>query len=326
MSLTDRYIFAVRKRLPESRRDNVEKEIKKIIEDRIIEKGGYSQEAEEQVLQELGNPRLLADKYLDRKHYLIGPELYEIYLTILKIIISVTVAVTILGNTVDFLAGNENLLVYFAATIAAALNAAIITFGWITLVFAVLERKAKQEFLKEIQTDWHPKDLPEVRIPQKPFSKIGTIIGICFIILFMILVNGYSQFLGIYLIGNGSSQFIRVLNGEVFQSYLPYINGILLLQLLFTTSKLVFEKWTYIMAAANLIINILSLVLLIAILGNMNIIEPNFISLVSGLASGTENDLLRAMNFSVYLLKALFVLILVADSAGGFYNAYKNSR
>jgi hypothetical protein len=322
MELQERYIAAGLKHIPPTEKDGVEKAMRRIIAERLQERGNASEETEREVLRGLGSPRILAEKQLREPPHLIGPELYGTYMLIVKIVMTVAVIGTLIGNTVDFIVNGETILRYIAQSFAAAIGVAIGAFGWVTLVFAIMEKTAKQKILTEIQEDWSLADLPEKEKPQKPFSRVGVIIGIIFTVLFIILVNQYSQLLGFYYTLDGSIQeMIPMLNQEVFRSYLPYINGMLVLQLLFSASKLVFRKWTYPVATANLILNVLSFVLLWFILQDTAILNPELVTKI-----GEATDGQRVLNTAFNSIKAVFLFIFLLDSFEGFHDAYKNSK
>ena len=322
MELQERYIAAGLKHIPLAEKEEVEKAMRRIIAERLQERGDPSEETEREVLRGLGSPRLLAEKQLKEPPHLIGPELYGTYMLIVKIVMTVAVIGTLIGNTVDFIVNDVELLRYFAISFATAISAAIGAFGWVTLVFAIMERTAKEKILREIQEDWSLADLPEKEVPQKPFSRIGVIIGIIFTVLFLVLVNQYSQLLGFYYTLDGSIQeMIPVLNQEVFRSYLPYINAMLVLQLLFSASKLVFRKWTYPVATANLILNVLSFILLWFILQDTATLNPE---LVTKIAEATDGQ--RVLNTAFNSIKAVFLFIFLLDSFEGFHDAYKNRK
>jgi hypothetical protein len=322
MELQERYIAAGLKHIPPTEKDGVEKAMRRIIAERLQERGNASEETEREVLRGLGSPRILAEKQLREPPHLIGPELYGTYLLIVKIVMTVAVIGTLIGNTVDFIVNDVEYCVISPISFATAISAAIGAFGWVTLVFAIMEKTAKQKILTEIQEDWSLADLPEKEVPQKPFSRVGVIIGIIFTVLFIILVNQYSQLLGFYYTLDGSIQeMIPMLNQEVFRSYLPYINGMLVLQLLFSASKLVFRKWTYPVATANLILNVLSFVLLWFILQDTAILNPELVTKI-----GEATDGQRVLNTAFNSIKAVFLFIFLLDSFEGFHDAYKNSK
>ena len=323
MELKERYVAAALKHIPDPQKKDVEKEVRKLIDEKMKEKGGYTPEVEEQVLKELGNPRLLAERQLKEPNFLIGPEIFGTYLIILKIVVTVAVAGTLIGNTVDLIVNGGSPLSYFGRSLLIALNAAMGAFGWVTVVFAILERTSKKEILEEIQHDWTLADLPEEEKPQKPFNRIGVIAGIIFTVLVIVLVNQYSHLLGFYYTvdGGGGMQFMPILNAETFSNYLPYINVMLALQLIFTASKLVFTRWTYPVATANLILNALSFALMWFILKDTAILDPK---LVANIADVTGEKVAITTVFNT--VKGIFLFIFLLDSFEGFHDAYSNSK
>lgn len=87
----ERYTYAVTRQLPQSQREDIERELRGMITDRLNDRL-QGREATSQdvlaVLTELGDPRRWADRYRGRPRSLIGPELYPTYLTILTIVLS----------------------------------------------------------------------------------------------------------------------------------------------------------------------------------------------------------------------------------------------
>ncbi len=268
-------------------------------------------------------------KWENKQDYLIGPRLFGTYWLVLRIVVIVAVAGTIIGNMIDWIVNGKEMLNWLGTTIVTALNAAIGAFGWITLVFAILERTNKEEWVEEIKTEFESENTKRPKPARTPgqFSTAGSIAGIIFTIIFMIFINSFLQLLGaIYTVSDGTIRIIPIIDVEVFRAYLPYINGILVLQLLFITSQLVLKKWTYGMAAMNLVINALSLLLVLAIFGDTNIINPDFIAKYGELMNfeGYSGINLVAMLFR--LLQAIFAFAFTVSSIQGFYNAYQNSR
>ena len=97
--MIERYVYDVVRRLPQSQREDISRELRTLIDDMMEERadsGKTEQENAEEVLKELGSPFALAGKYRDSKKYLIGPAYYEQYWFVLKIVlIAVTVGMVI---------------------------------------------------------------------------------------------------------------------------------------------------------------------------------------------------------------------------------------
>lgn len=326
MKLADRYIHAVTRLIPEEKRNDAAQELRTKIESMIEQKGSYSEETEEQVLRELGNPRLYAEGYLDRKQFLIGPELYGTYLSLLKIVIPIAVIASLVGSSIDYVTNGKSVLDYIAGCFLGILTAGVTAFGWITAIFAVFERKGKEKVLAEIAADWEPRQLPEPREPQKSFNRAGTFVGIGFTILFLIMLNGFTKLLGFYYMEGGSLQIVPLLNEEAFRQYLPAVNGMLILQLLLTISKLLYKKWTYPIAAANLLLNLLGLVLAYAIVGDTNLININAFLQIPGITDALMETASAGLGQLAVVLKVLFPIVFAMDTFEGFFNAYRNGK
>ena len=91
MEIIDRYVYAVVKRLPESTRQDVERELRANIQDMLPD--DHSEADVRAVLAKLGNPYRLAEEYRETKRYLIGPSVYDSYITVLRLVISIVVPV-----------------------------------------------------------------------------------------------------------------------------------------------------------------------------------------------------------------------------------------
>lgn len=260
-----------------------------------------------------------------KTNQLIGPELYPLYTLVVKIVAIVALAGTLIGNTLDFTFNGQSLLHSLGTTLALGVSSLVAGFGWVTLVFAVLERTVKPEDLEKLKEDLE-KEAPSKKKPGiRTFGRPGVITGIFFTLAFLILVNHYAQFLGIYYNLDAGGVFLPLLDERGFAAYLPWINGMLMLQLAFSAMKLVFRKWNFTMAGANLLLNILSLILVWIILGDAGILHPDFLEGLRKLGE-ESGGAIPALGTMIRFLKSIFLLILVFDSGEGFYNAWRNHR
>jgi len=88
MTLIDRYVYTVTERLLEQTRDDVSMELRANIEDMLPENATESDVRT--ALEKLGNPIRLANEYCEVKRYLIGPGLYDKYISVLKLVTSIS--------------------------------------------------------------------------------------------------------------------------------------------------------------------------------------------------------------------------------------------
>jgi hypothetical protein len=323
MKLTDKYVHAVTKLLPEEQRQDIEREIRSLIEDMMDQKGGHTEENEILVLKELGHPRTMADKYLDKPNYLIGPELFGTYTMLLKVLIPISIIVTLIGTMYEVFTADKELIDVFTMIITGVFNAPVVTFGCVTLIFAVFERKSNVGFVNELRKEWNPKDLPDIEKPSKPISRVGTVIGMGFLFLFFTIFNRYMHLFGIYYKEGTTTMFAPIFDAGLFRTYLPYINGIFALQFVLSIVKLVYNRWNYPIAASNLVVNLLAMVVAIMILRDPGLIDFNAFAKIPGLQNDLSADSFRLVQIILLITIPLSYLI---DSIQGFRNAYSSSR
>ncbi len=89
MNLIDVYIHEVTRRLPEKSREDIALELRSTIEDMLPD--DYTEKDVEEVLSKLGNPAVLASNYSEKPMHLIGPRYFDVYVTLLKMIIPIAV-------------------------------------------------------------------------------------------------------------------------------------------------------------------------------------------------------------------------------------------
>ncbi len=179
MELLDRYLEAVKKHLPWQRQDDIIAELRANLEAQLEEKESAlgrpltAQEAEEW-LKQLGSPLHMAAPYQPQQ-YLIGPAVFPIYRTVMKIaftwaiiIYSVATAAALLTKT----PGWDDLL-------RAMMNVPVLlltTAGWVTLVFVVLEYAVTHKLLNfpamvAPAAGWSPGSLPPLGQDGEPGKK-----------------------------------------------------------------------------------------------------------------------------------------------------------
>jgi hypothetical protein len=263
MEKIERYIYAVTKKLPEKQRGDIEKELRSLIGDMLADRVGENEASQgdiEAVLVELGDPNELADQYREKKQYLVGPDNYDTYMLVLKIVLAavafgITLALTI-GTIFDPPASFAEVI---GGYFSALLNALFQAFAWVTVVFAIFEHynfALGKEFKDK---EWTPAELPLLPVKEAEIKPIEAIFGIVFAILALILFNMYDHLIAIYFISdNAVRTVIPLFNHEVFRSLLPLLNIMLAIGIFKELLKLVIRKWTVGLAVANMVFNLAS--------------------------------------------------------------------
>ena len=171
-----RYVYAVTKRLPEKQREDVARELESDIEAMISNRAGGKKPTEKhtrEVLIELGDPAIFAQQYGEGQRYLIGPALFETYITLLKtlfaIVLPIVGAIALIAGVVAMQPVGKLIVDTLGATIETGVH----MFFWLTFIFVCLERTGGEGIKtgkgKEVRT-WSPDDLPQLpagkRIPR----------------------------------------------------------------------------------------------------------------------------------------------------------------
>lgn len=336
LEMVDRYIYAVTRRLPQSKREDIAKELKSLIDDMLEERvqGKATEKDVEEVLLALGNPKKLAQQYLGMKKYLIGPVFIELYLYILKIIIVAFIAALSLIFLVQTILSPIAFLNNFIDFIVSIITGIPQAIGWLTLVFVILERFSDLK-VDDLSLDkqWSPKFLPSVPDPNRRIKRCQPFIGIAFYVLLIIFCVFSSEFIGIFVFQDGKFfEVIPFLNMETYSANLPLIIIILGLFMLKDFLKLASEKWTVKLVVFIAIIYVTSLILLSwLVVFNTTFWNPDFIQqLVQsgffdiGIVSYNTVQMIWS-NFGLYIV-VIFTVLFIFDIVVGVVKIFKSIR
>jgi len=319
MSLIDRYVAEVGRHLPEKDRADIEAEIRSMLEDMIDERSERSRETGKsakdkviaEVLEQLGDPKLLASRYAPPKRYLIGPVWYEAYLKtlqrvlliVLPIFAVVTFILTLAENPLDFInAAGE--------AVGGAFGVGLQILFWITIVFVLLERSA--EIPDEAQSPdtraWTIAQLPEM--PKTRQISIGEtvtdIVGILFVILWIAL----PAFLA-WLRGN--TEFVPFLHPALWNFWLPIFFVLMVLTLIHELFKLKIGNWTPALTAANVVLCLSSIIYIAALATTQSVINPAFLATLDSAETSALRNVTTWATWTVNITAAIMIGIYVWD-------------
>ena len=176
-SLTERYVHAATRSLPEDHRGDVAEELRASIADRVEslrdERQLSPEEAERLALGELGDPDRLAAGYTGKRLGLIGPELYPQYVRVLKaILVTVVPIVTVVIALVEAF-GGASFGAIFGRAAWMAFSVALHVAFWVTVTFAIVERSDtdRERLERSVGVTWSPDQLPE--LPRGSRASLG---------------------------------------------------------------------------------------------------------------------------------------------------------
>lgn len=227
MEVVDRYVHAVIRRLPESMREDVRKELYGLIEDMLEEQAAGpapTPEEAEQVLLNLGHPVVMAAKYRGHERYLIGPQLFESYLSVIKIVMIAVIASLSAIFVVETALQPNEVTDQFTSYITSIVSAASQGFVWVTVVFALIEYGISKKTPGESGSmSWRPSDLPPVPDARSEIKLSEPIAGIIFTVLFTILLLSGAELLAVYISANDKLNIIPLINFDVLYRFWPFI-------------------------------------------------------------------------------------------------------
>lgn len=328
MNLIDVYIHEVTKRLPVKSREDIALELRSTIEDMLPDE--YSDEDIKSVLKELGNPAVLASEYSEKPMYLIGPRYFDVYVTLLKMIVPIVAVVSIISLIAEYVIGyKDEAILYvfieiFGIGIWRLIEASIQVFFWCTLTFAIIERVDRQndQTPRTINmTEWNPDDLKNIPyIPKENAIKKFEVFGSLLWTAVWVTVYFYAdRLIGIYENnGDGLTFVMPALNQEVLNSFTILILIIVVLEVVLALYKLIAKHWTIKLAIFNIVYELVATVVLIVIVTNSNLLNPQFITYMADLFTLTEGQFKNSLVIGTI---AIFVVFAIWNSIDGFRKA-----
>jgi len=205
--LMERYIYEVIRRVPGKHKEDIRMELRELIEDMYEAEGADM----ENVLSKLGDPAEFAKKYREEGNYVIGPEYYDNYIWVLKIVLICVAASSVVSFIVSIFTSSSGIDIIFDFNLLAGVISA---FGMVTLVFAVLERQKVKVDLKDAKAwsagalsgetitnkkIWSPSQMAPVPDKKGLISRGETIVGIVFIAVFGAMLIFTPQLFGAYV-------------------------------------------------------------------------------------------------------------------------------
>ncbi|HEX4021586.1 MAG TPA: hypothetical protein VHX63_10605 [Acidobacteriaceae bacterium] len=226
--LLNRYMQAVRKYLPFGRQtlrqDDILKELSANIlsqmEDKEEELGHSLTEGEQAaILKQHGHPMLVASRY-SLQQYLIGPALFPAYWYVLKIALVLMVLINGVVNAVLFAVGTNSMGQMLKAWLQLPWIA-VITFAWVTIVFAGLEfAVTRYNTQLKIFDSWNPSTLPRMQksgtkpVPVNALMELAP--GVVFLAWWLLLPHHP------WMIFGSASRFLAY-STETHRFYLPIL-------------------------------------------------------------------------------------------------------
>ncbi|PJJ70526.1 hypothetical protein CLV46_0048 [Diaminobutyricimonas aerilata] len=249
-TLTDRYVWATLRTLPDAKRADIERELRASIEDAMearLESGADPDEAERAVLLELGDPIRLAAQYAERPLYVIGPSMYPDWIRLLKLLLATVLPIAGLAvGTVQALIGST-IGEIIAEVVLVLLGTTMHLIFWTTLVFWIVERAGSTWQ----GSGWTLAQLPD--LDDGKHVKLSEVIG----------ALGFAALVAVLMIWQQNFSFFTVdgrplplLREENWSFWWPYVIVVLALDALVLVAVYGRRRWTYGLVATKAVTNL----------------------------------------------------------------------
>jgi len=283
--LLDRYIHEVGQHLPKKMRADVQLEMRSLLEDLLeerAEEGNHSRdEIAMEVVREFGKPEAVAARY-SPPGQLIGPNYFPAYIVTLKIVLICLGGLFLTGFAIA-LARSESpaadVWPLIAKLIGNLLNYAILNFGLITFVFAILERLLPHR--ADTPETWDPRALPEVKDPHR-IDRMGLIANVIATLIFLIVLNSAPYWTAtIHPVEDGNAWELILLIAPEFWRHLPWLTASGLLEIGLNLMVIRRGRWNRPLRWAELGSSLLSGVVLYRIIANGPVLISSGLTLLA---------------------------------------------
>lgn len=284
--IIERYLYDVVRRLPEKQRDDIEKELRSLIEDMVEARMEETQENREEcvkaVLNELGNPAKLAKGYRGENACLISGEYYDSYCFVLKLVLicaGVGLLISaVVSSAVQMVEGQMPLKEIWGENIVNIGNipmSLVQIFGLITLVYALMERNHVKVTAKD--TPWTLEKLPQIPYKKAVISRMDSAVEMIFNVLVFILFLLVPQLMGAWVSVDGSTVAIPLFNLAIWQQVLPLFLICIGAGFVDSLVKLMKGSYCYPVMIVNLVMNTVSFIISFVIFKMFPIWNENFV-------------------------------------------------
>ena len=258
MKLIDRYLGAVAAQLPEGRRDEITRELRANILDKLEglaeQQGRDATEADvSALLKELGHPQQVASRFLPTQQ-LVTADLFPLYRQSLHYGVILVFILGLIQFAVDFLSSGY---MDFIGLLHGFMMKGLITFAVITGLFYVLSNPPGGKPLFSPYQGWSPEKLPPVSKPWQRISSGEQGVDFASDLFFLLLLN--------YSIWMPSEQVSRlaVAFADPVTEWIPILSAVMIVSLLFGLWNMVYRYWTVPKLAIEALINLISAVILL---------------------------------------------------------------
>ena len=277
-TLTDRYIDAAMRTVPEKQRPDLSAELRASIGDQIDARtaaGEPHETAERTVLTELGDPDKLAAGYTDRPLHLIGPRYYLDWWRLLKLLLWIVPVCAAFGIALGQTLAGATFGEVVGTTVAGIIGVVVHLFFWVTLVFAILERSpgdgARKRNAQSKEEPWPQWTLDRLPEPRESGARLPDLIA-----SLVFLVLGAAAILWDLLIGFVPGTDLSFLNPGLWPWWIAGLFVVMALEAVLAFLVYRAGRWTVGLAVANAVLAVVVAVPALWLLTQGLLLNPEF--------------------------------------------------
>ncbi|WP_314505342.1 permease prefix domain 1-containing protein [uncultured Microbacterium sp.] len=284
-TLTDRYVTAAMRTVPEKQRDDLGAELRASIADQVdgrMENGEHHAAAERAVLTELGDPDKLAAGYTDRPLHLIGPKYYLEWWRLLKLLLWIVLPAAAFGIALAETLEGQPIGSIIGGVVVTLISVAVHLCFWTTLVFVIVERTGARA---GSFTEWSVDQLPEPR--QRGVGFADLIVSLVFLALAAGAVIWDLTIGFVPASVSGAGEPLPFLNPALWPWWIAGLFVLMALEATLAVVVYLIGRWTPALAVANAVLALAFAVPALLLLSQGQLLNPQFFPTVVG-AGGAE--------------------------------------
>ena len=338
-NLIERYIHEVVSRLPEKDRADVSMELNANICDMLPDDAGEPEICN--VLNGLGDPADLAEKYRPKPRYLISPSVYDDYIRALKYVLPLVGGIClivglILGaiEAVDEKMGEmipitDIIVSSITNGLTIGISGAFHALFWVTIGFIIAERTGAKKAMEDKK--WTVDKLPDAIPNDKAKIPLSdSIVELFLIVVFsvVVLLFCFDALPIVFAISNNMFQ-----NSDIFSdSFLAACIPVIIIGSLFSIAecivKIIKRRWTPLVCGTVVVSGIVGIGLMLYLFSRPKIMSPEFLAFAEEQVWEPFELLIDlgtsiGINPILFIIGAIVIIGTIAECATAIYRTVK---
>ncbi|MDA3931318.1 MAG: hypothetical protein PF513_01125 [Tenericutes bacterium] len=324
----ERYIYDVTRRLPKDIQSDIEKELNSNIYDMLPE--NPTEEDIDNVLHNLGHPRVIANGYKENKNYVISPTYYDDYIRILKVVAIIVGVITVFFASIDIITNiNEpsildSILYIFSRLIGDTISSLVFVFFIVTVIFWIIDK----ENVKNKKDDWKIKELPDLPSPtstkiSRTSGMVGLIFYSIFSVIFIVILLEYIPVIGWY---ENDTLVAKIFNQTITDKFIiPFIISAILGFVVHIT-KIYEGEWKLNVAIYYTVSSVFSVTIGLIFINFPGLLNNQFITKIATQLDINVIEVNDAISTGLTVITVIIIILTFIDLISIWYKTLKPKK